>query len=88
MLKTAPKTPLLAILRALETDERRNEFADLAGTSRLYLYQLAGCHNRSCRSHLAMSIASASLEMARRYGSDPITMEQLAVMCPLPEKVA
>lgn len=86
MLKTAPKTPLLAILRALATDERRDEFATLAGTSRLYLYQLAGCHNRSCRSSLAKSIADASVVMHKQYGSEPITMEQLACMCPMPVK--
>lgn len=84
MLKTAPKTPLLAILRALENDERRNEFAALAGTSRLYLYQLAGCHNRSCRSSLALAIAQASEEMDRRYGCGTVDMQTLATMCPLP----
>lgn len=83
MLKTAPKTPLLAILRALETDERRNEFAALSGTSRLYLYQLAGCHNRSCRSALALSIAKASEVMHKKYGCGTIDMQTLASMCPV-----
>lgn len=84
MLKTAPKTPLLAILRALETDAKRDEFAKLAGTSRLYLYQLAGCHNRSCRSSLALAIASASVVMDKKHGCGTVTMEQLACMCPTP----
>ncbi len=86
MLKTAPKTPLLGILRALETDAKRDEFAKLAGTSRLYLYQLAGCHNRSCRSSLAMAIAKASMEMHKKYQCGVVTMEILASMCPVPEK--
>mgnify|MGYP000851800382 CR=1 FL=1 len=86
MLKTKPKTPLLAILRKLENDERRDEFAALAGTSTLYLYQLAGCHNKSCRSTLANGIADAALVMARKYGSLPITMEDLACMCQLPDR--
>lgn len=82
MLKTDPKTPLLAILRALATDERRDEFAALAGTSRMYLYQLAGCHNKSCRSLLAQDIADASVKMAKRYGSPVISVRELASMCP------
>lgn len=84
MPKTEAATPLLLILRALENDARRDEFAALAGTSRMYLYQLAGCHNRACRSSLAMGIADASLKMAEKYGSPVITMHQLASMCPLP----
>ena len=83
MLKTAPKPPLLAILRALKTDERRNEFAAMAGTSRLYLYQLAGCHNRTCRASLALAIESASVEMDKRYGCGTVTMLDMATMCPL-----
>lgn len=84
MPKTDTTTPLLLILRALENDARRDEFAALAGTSRMYLYQLAGCHNRACRSSLAMGIADASLKMNEKYGSPVITMHQLASMCPMP----
>lgn len=83
-----PKTPLLAVLRQLQTDERRGEFAALAGTSTTYLYQLAGCHRGSCRIHLAKAIVDAAAQMHRLYGSDLITMDDLATMCPLPEKVA
>lgn len=74
-------TPLLEVLRALETDERRDEFATAAGTSRGYLYQLAGCHNKSCRSSLAQAIADASVEMGLQYGTPVITVRELATMC-------
>ena len=72
-------TPLLTILRQLEDDERRDEFAHLAGTSRGYLYQLSGRH-RSCNVVLARRIADASVQMNAKYGSDIVTMEQLADM--------
>lgn len=76
-----PKTPLLAVLRQLETLERRDEFAALAGTSRLYLYQLAICSRRSCRTDLANRIADASVVMAKKYGTPVLTTEGLGSMC-------
>lgn len=79
-----PTTPLLTILRQLTKDTQRDEFAALAGTSTAYLYQLAGCKRGACRTRLAKGIADASVVMHARYGSDPITMETLATMCPLP----
>jgi len=84
MSKPETITPLLTILRALENDARRDEFAALAGTSRMYLYQLAGCHNQSCRSTLAGAIEDASVKMHTKYGTPKITMRELATMCPLP----
>ena len=81
-----PTTPLLAILRQLGTNERRDEFASLAGTSTAYLYQLASCKRGACRVPLAKGIADASIVMHARYGSDTITMDALATMCPLREK--
>lgn len=75
---TAP-TPLLTILRQLDNNERRDEFATLAGTSRGYLYQLSG-RFRSCNVVLARRIADASVRMHAKYGSDIVTMEQLADM--------
>lgn len=83
-----PTTPLLALLRDLETDDKRNEFAQLAGTTRVYLYQLAGCNTQACRSRLAKSIADAAMAMHLKYGTDPISMETLATMCPIPERRA
>lgn len=82
---TPPTTPLLAILRELDTDERRNEFARLAGTSVAYLYQLAGCNRTACRARLAKSIADASVQMDAKYNCGAVTMDTLATMCPLPE---
>lgn len=88
MRNTTPKTPLLAILRALENDDRRKEFADAAQTSVGYLYQLAGCYpgRKTCRTDLAKRIADASAAMTKKYGTPKITMEQIAVMCAECEK--
>lgn len=83
MQHETPITPLLALLRELGSDDKREEFAALAGTSRIYLYQLAGCYRgrTSCRADTALRIASASEAMAERYGTEPITVEALASMC-------
>lgn len=86
MLTTPPKTPLLTILRNLDTDARRDEFSMLAGTTTSYLYQLAGCHNRACRSSLALAISKASEVMNDRYGCGSIDVTTLATMCPMPSQ--
>lgn len=79
--KNQPKTPLLAVLRQLATDDKRDEFAALAGTSRLYLYQLSICSRRSCRADLAKRIADASVVMAEKYGTQVLTLEVISTMC-------
>lgn len=79
--KNIPKTPLLAVLRQLGTEDKRDEFAGLAGTSRLYLYQLSICSRRSCRANLAKRIADASVVMAERYGTPVLTLEVISTMC-------
>jgi len=79
--KNHPKTPLLHVLRQLATDDKRNEFAALAGTSRLYLYQLSICSRRSCRADLAKRIADASVVMNLKYGTQVLTLEGLSTMC-------
>ena len=79
--KNTPRTPLLAVLRQLETDDKRDEFATLAGTSRLYLYQLSICSRRSCRADLAKRIADASLVMHEKYGTQVLTLEGVSTMC-------
>lgn len=79
-----PATPLLDILRQLDSAAKRKEFADLAGTSVAYLYQLAGCARRSCRTLLAKGIADASVVMNERYGTPVLTMSEVATMCALP----
>lgn len=82
MRKTPPKTPLLALLRAL-TDEQRATFASDAGTSVSYLYSLASCQRQSAGSGLALSIERASGAMhLRTQGETPVvTMRDLATMC-------
>ena len=79
--KNTPRTPLLHVLRQLGTDDKRNEFAALAGTSRLYLYQLSICSRRSCRADLAKRIADASVVMAEKYGTQVLTLEVISTMC-------
>ena len=79
--KNTPRTPLLHVLRQLGTDDKRNEFAALAGTSRLYLYQLSICSRKSCRADLAKRIADASVVMAQKYGTQVLTLEGLSTMC-------
>jgi hypothetical protein len=79
--KNTPRTPLLHVLRQLGTDDKRNEFAALAGTSRLYLYQLSICSRRSCRADLAKRIADASVVMAEKYGTQVLTLEIICSMC-------
>ena len=79
--KNSPRTPLLAVLRQLGTDDKRDEFATLAGTSRLYLYQLSICSRRSCRADLARRIADASVVMAEKYGTQVLTLDVLCSMC-------
>lgn len=81
MRNTPPTTPLLALLRDLGTDAKRQEFATEAGTTVAYLYQLAGCNRRSCRADLAAKIAAASVTISKKYGTPAITVEVLATMC-------
>lgn len=80
MRRNDPKTPLLAVLRAL-SPEQRAEFASEAKTEVSYLYALGTCARRSPRASLAKSIADASAVMARRHGTPVVTLEELAVMC-------
>ena len=79
--KNSPLTPLLHVLRQLATDDKRDEFAALAGTSRLYLYQLSICSRRSCRADLAKRIADASVVMSQKYGTQVLTLEIICSMC-------
>ena len=79
--KNTPRSPLLHVLRQLATDDKRDEFAALAGTSRLYLYQLSICSRRSCRTDLAKRIADASVVMHSKYGTQVLTLEVLCSMC-------
>ena len=79
--KSPAQTPLLAILRALDTAEKKAEFAQVAKTSVNYLYQLGTCRRVSCRPVLARSIAAASQVMAMRYKTPVLTFETVFTMC-------
>lgn len=81
---TKTLTPLLVVLRQLGDEARRSEFAAAASTPINYLYQLASCKRQSCSALKAKRISDASVLMHEKYGSDVITMEQIATMCPLP----
>lgn len=75
------RTPLLQVLRQLGNDERRGEFANLAQTKTNYLYQLASCKRASCSAKKAVAIAAASVQMSLLYGSDVLTVGDIATMC-------
>lgn len=77
-------TPLLLALRACTVPEQ-HEWAELAGTKRNYLYQLAMCTRKQAGANLAQRVAAASVEMhVRSLGRIPkVTLEQLATMCPI-----
>lgn len=79
------RTPLLAVLRQLGNDDRRKEFADLANTKVNYLYQLASCKRASCSAAKALAISAASVAMSAQYGSDLLTVGQIATMCSISE---
>lgn len=79
--KSPPVTPLLSLLRTLETPEQRAHFAARCGTSVNYLYQLATCKRTSCRVGLAKRIAEASSEMALLYGTPVLSLEVVSTMC-------
>lgn len=85
MEKQTPTTPLLALLQACD-DKQRTQIATWAGTSVSYMYALASCSRKSCRSKLAAGIEDASKKMNRTTnGKTPIvTMRELATMCSLP----
>ena len=76
-------TPLLRVLQQLENGARRQEFATLAGTTTNYLYQLGSCQRDSCSARKAKGIADASVVMSKKYGSDVLTLDTIATMCPV-----
>lgn len=85
MEKQTASTPLQSLLRACD-DAQRKQIAKWAGTSVSYMYALASCSRKSCRSELAAGIEDASKKMNRlTNGKTPIvTMRELATMCAIP----
>lgn len=81
MLTSDCQTPLLHVLRQLENSGQRQDFADAAGTTVNYLYQLGSCKRTSCSARKAKAIADASVHMHLMYGSDVLTVDTIATMC-------
>lgn len=71
-------TPLLGFLRALNV-EQQTLFADAVGTTRVYLYQLAGQPHPNPRLRLALAIVSESKRIAKRHMTRALALEDLLV---------
>lgn len=80
---TPPATCLMALLRACKDDAERDLLAGWAGTTRNYLYNLAGCHRGQPKLKLGLAIANASERLHKHTeGRTPIvTADALASMC-------
>ena len=81
VMKKDNPTPLLTVLRSLTVDEQ-HDLADMAGTTRNYLYQLASC-DRKPRLNLGMKIGAATRVMNKRTeGRCPVlSVQELGQMC-------
>jgi DNA-binding XRE family transcriptional regulator len=71
-------TPLLRFLRAL-TVEQQKQFATEVGTTRVYLYQLAGQPHPNPKLQLALAIVSSSRKWGKKVMEKPLTLEDLLV---------
>ncbi len=82
MRTSEPKTPLIALLRALTPDQREQLAAD-AGTTVGYLYALGSCTRQACRADLASRIADATVKMSKRTKgvTAAIDVATLGTMC-------
>lgn len=87
MRKNEPKTPLLALMRLL-TPEQRRQLAEDADTSVSYLYSLGSCQRGACGAGLALQIEKASERMCQRTGglTPIVSMQELATMCAMAEQ--
>ena len=77
-----PKTPLLEVLRQC-TVEEQHRLAELAGTKRNYLYQLATCKRNASKLDTAFALVRAVNDLhVTSLGRVPkISLEELATMC-------
>lgn len=71
-------TPLLGFLRSLNV-EQQNQFAASVGTTRVYLYQLAGQANPNPRLALAKALVEESQRWAPRVMTRALTYDDLLV---------
>jgi hypothetical protein len=79
-----PETPLLKLLRCCTVAEQ-HELARLAGTTRNYLYQMAGCHRKEFSASKVMAVSEAATRMhVKSLGRIPkISAEAITAMCSL-----
>ena len=71
-------TPLLQFLRHLTTDQQK-QLAETCGTTRGYLYQLAGSPRPNPQLRLSIALCKESRQLARRIGAKPLTLEDLLI---------
>lgn len=71
-------TPLLGFLRAL-TVEQQNAMAAEVGTTRVYLYQLAGQPQPNPRLRFALMLVAATRRWGKRVMAKPLALEDLLV---------
>ena len=70
--------PLLRFLRALDPDEKE-AFAEVVGTSLLYLQQMAGQPSPNPALRLAMAMEAESHRLARLLGTDALSLPDLLI---------
>lgn len=77
-------TPLLVLLRCLDSDQRET-LALWSGTTVNYLYSLAGGHRNSPRAELAFRIEDASVRLSKENGGKlpVVTAREIATMAAL-----
>lgn len=78
MLTMATVTPLLAFLRAMTPDQKK-QFAQECGTTLLYLYQLGAQKRPNPTLTLAMALVDRSKVWGRKIMTKPLTLEDLLV---------
>lgn len=71
-------TPLLRFLRCM-TKEQQEAFAAAVGTTRVYLYQLAGSANPNPTLQLATRLVKESKRISKRLMAVPLSYEDLLV---------
>lgn len=78
---TTRVTPMLRFMRAM-TKEQQEAFAAAVGTTRVYLYQLAGQEEPNPRLRLALNIVKESHRIHKRLMTQPLELEDLLVGAP------
>lgn len=78
-----PKTPLIAVMRSMNK-EQLDEFAQHAGITTDYLYQIGGLHRKRISVQQAFRIEDASALMAKKHrGLRRITAREISQMADL-----